>query len=154
HPCRIMEIPVPAGQPRQIGQCRFSERSSLTFAPSGHALFFADASQRGAGNRVIKLDLDNGHTTAVTHPGNTETSDDSPAVSPDGETLLYFRSLGGTKFQIRRFSFSTGIDRLVAAFGDGDASAAWSADGHTIFMTRSNGSENSLWAYPARGGEP
>src|SRR5205085_1503283 len=28
HPCRDMEIPVPAGQPHQIGQCRVSARSS------------------------------------------------------------------------------------------------------------------------------
>ena len=63
HPCRIMVIPVPAGQTRPLGQCRFSERSSLAFDPSGRALFFADAPARGTGDRIFKLELDNGRVS-------------------------------------------------------------------------------------------
>jgi Tol biopolymer transport system component len=67
--------------------------------------------------------------------------------------LLYNRSLGGEGNQIRLLSLSDGVDRLVAAFDEG-ASATFSADGRTIFLTRSRDNDNALWAYPLRGGEP
>jgi Tol biopolymer transport system component/DNA-binding winged helix-turn-helix (wHTH) protein len=154
HPCRIMEISVPAGQPRQIGQCHISARSSLAFDPSGRALFFTDAAARGAPDRILRLDLDNGRVSAVTRPGNGTVSDNSPSVSPDGGALLYNRDLGAQGNEIRLLSLSDGSDRLVAAFGDGDTNGTFSADGRTIFISRSLGNDNSLWAYPVQGGEP
>ncbi|HEY3777072.1 MAG TPA: winged helix-turn-helix domain-containing protein [Rhizomicrobium sp.] len=154
HPCRIMEIPVPTGQSRQVGQCRVSARSSLAFDPSGRALFFTDAPSPGAPDRVLKLDLDNGRVFPVTHPGNDAADDNSPSISPDGSALLYDRDFGVPGNQIRVLSLSDGADRLVAAFDGDDTSATWSADGLTIFLSRSGNNDNSLWAYPARGGEP
>jgi Tol biopolymer transport system component/DNA-binding winged helix-turn-helix (wHTH) protein len=154
HPCRIMEIPVPAGQPRQIGQCRISERSSVAFAPSGHTLFFSDAPADGIGSRIFKLDLDNGRVSVVTHSEGVVVSDDSPSVSPSGDALLYYRSLGGTTSEVRSLSLADGADRRIAAFAIGDPSQTWSTDGQTIFLAYSNGNENSLWAYPKRGGAP
>lgn len=153
-PCRILEISIPAGQPRQIGQCRVSENSSLAFAPIGHTLFFSDAPAAGAPDRILKLDFDNGRVTPVTYPGKAVTSDYSPSISSDGNTLLYNRDLGWHGEQIRTLSLSDGADRLIAAFRDGDANATFSANGRTIFLSRSLGNDNSLWAYPARGGEP
>jgi Tol biopolymer transport system component/DNA-binding winged helix-turn-helix (wHTH) protein len=155
HPCRIMEIPVPAGQSHQVGQCRVSTRSSLAFDPSGRTLYFNDAPAPGAPVRILKLDLDNGRVSAVTHPGNVANGDNSPSISPDGNALLYKREYGGARNQVRLLSLSDGSDRLIAAFGtDDEANAAWSADAHTIFISRSTSSDNSLWAYPVRGGEP
>ncbi|HEX3431134.1 MAG TPA: hypothetical protein VHT03_09620, partial [Rhizomicrobium sp.] len=154
HPCRIMEIPVPTGQSRQIGQCRSSERSSISFDHWGHALFFADAPARGAAVRILKLDLDNGRISILTRPGNAAFSDGSPAISPDGAALLYNRDLGTAGMQIRLRSLSEGDERIVAAASDGDANATFSADGRTIFLSRSRENDNSLWAYPMRGGEP
>jgi Tol biopolymer transport system component/DNA-binding winged helix-turn-helix (wHTH) protein len=153
-PCRIMEIPVPAGQPRQIGRCRVSARSSLAFDPSGHALFFADAPARGAPDGILKLDLDTGRVAVVTHPGIAGSSDNSPSIAAEGNVLLYNRDLGGDGTQIHLLSLSDRTDRLFAAFGDGDTNATFSADGRTIFISRSLGNDNALWAYAVRGGEP
>lgn len=153
HPCKIMEIRVPVGQPRQIGECRVSTRSSLAFDPPGRALFFADAPARGMADRIFKLDLDDGRVLAVTHPG-AAAADGSPSISPDGGALLYNRDFGGPGNQVHLLSFSDGVDRLVAAVEHGVANATWSTDGRTIFLSRSGDNENSLWAYPARGGEP
>ena len=149
-----MVIPVPAGQTRPLGQCRFSERSSLAFDPSGRALFFADAPARGTGDRIFNLELDNGRVFAVTHSPNAASSDNTPSVSPDGRGLLYSRDLGTEGSQIRLASLSEGVDRLIAAFHDGDTGATLSIDGRTIFISRALGNDNALWAYPVRGGEP
>jgi len=155
HPCRIMEIPVPTGQSRQIGQCRFSERSSLAFEPSGHGLFFADAPAHAAGNRIFKLDLDNGRISPVTRSSAHDASDGESSASPDGKEVVYSRSSSELGTEIRLLSLSDGGDRLLTAFGDDGASATWSTDGDTIFVSHSVGNDNSLWAYPARsGGNP
>jgi Tol biopolymer transport system component/DNA-binding winged helix-turn-helix (wHTH) protein len=154
HPCRIMEIPVPAGQSRQVGQCRFSERSSLCFDPSGRALFFADAPAHKAGNRIFKLDLDNGRISSVTHSRTPDVSDDDPSVSPDGSKVLYNRDAGASGVEIRLVSLSRGGDRLLTSADGGSLLGAWSADGRMILVTRSRGNENSLWAYASKGGAP
>jgi Tol biopolymer transport system component len=153
-PCRVMEVPVPAGQSHQIGQCRVSARSSLAIDPSGRALYFSDGAARGAPDRIVRLDLDNGRVSGVTHSASSEVSDASPVVSPDGRMLLYTRLPGGPKYEIRVLSLSSGADRLLAAFEHGDANATWAADGNTIFVARSRGNDNALWAYPSGGGNP
>jgi Tol biopolymer transport system component len=152
-PCRILEIPVPTGQSRQVGQCRVSARSSLGFDPSGRALFFTDAPARGWGERIFKVDLDNGRVSPVTHSKTAESSDGDPSVAPSGREILYTRSAGGARIEIHLVSLSDGGDRLLAAFNDG-ASATWSADGGTIFVSHSVGNDNSLWAYPVGSGNP
>jgi Tol biopolymer transport system component/DNA-binding winged helix-turn-helix (wHTH) protein len=152
-PCRIMEVPVPTGQSRQVGQCRASDRSSLSFAPSGRALFFFDSAARGAATRIFRLNLDNGRISTVTHSNMAETSDGEPSVAPSGTEVLYSRYGSELGTEIRLLSLSDGGDRLLTAFDDG-ASATWSTDGSTIFVSHSGGNDNSLWAYPARGGRP
>ncbi|HEX4159860.1 MAG TPA: winged helix-turn-helix domain-containing protein [Rhizomicrobium sp.] len=155
HPCRIMEIPVPSGQSHQIGQCRVSEHSSLAFDHSGRDLFYSDAPRRNAPDRILKLDLDTGHVSAITHPGGGVDGDSSPSVSPDNSALLYERDLGMEGSQIRILSLAGEEDRLVAtARPDGGVSAAFALDGRSIFVSKSQGSDNSLWAYPLRGGDP
>ncbi|MGH6878165.1 MAG: winged helix-turn-helix domain-containing protein, partial [Rhizomicrobium sp.] len=154
HPCRIMEIPVPAGQPHQVGQCRISARSSLAFDHSGRALFFADAPAPGVADRIFSLDLDDGRVSPVTHSADPDAADSSPSISPDGSALLYSRDLDAGKSQIRVLSLPNGVDRLIVAFGDGDSGATFSSDGRTIFFSHSAGNDNSLWQYPVRGGEP
>jgi Tol biopolymer transport system component/DNA-binding winged helix-turn-helix (wHTH) protein len=152
-PCRIMEIPVPAGQSHQVGQCRYSERSSLAFDGSGRTLFFSDAPARGAGTRIFQLDLDNGRVSTVTNSTAADTSDDAPAVSPDGDEVLYNRNFDGSKTEVRFVSLLDRADHLIAEFADGDA-ATWSADGRAVFISHSQDNENSLWAYPIGGGAP
>ena len=154
-PCRIMEIPVPSGLSHQIGQCRISERSSLAFDRSGRALYFSDAPSRDAPDRILKLDLDNGRVSVVTHPSSGMSGDDSPSISQNGNALLYNRDVGADGHQVRFLSLSDGVDHLVAAAGaEGDANATFSRDGGTIFVSLSQSSDNSLWAYPVRGGKP
>jgi len=149
-----MEIPVPTGHSRQVGQCRFSERSSLSFDPSGRAVFFADAPAHAAGNRIFRLDLDNGRIAPVTHPNARDASDGEPAASPDGKEVLYNRDAGASGMEIRVVSLLDGGDRLLTSADGGDLLGTWSTDAHTIFVTRSHGNENSLWAYPSKGGAP
>jgi len=158
HPCRILEIPVPAGQSHEVGHCRVSQWSSLSFDPSGRSLLYVDAPTRGATERIYKLDLDSGRVSAVTHPGGGRgsVSDGFPAVSPDGRELMYARSTESIRVEVRVLTFANGVERLIAAFDGFDVFGAWSKDGQTIFLARSSdiGGDKSLWAYPLSGGNP
>ncbi|HEY3776824.1 MAG TPA: winged helix-turn-helix domain-containing protein [Rhizomicrobium sp.] len=154
HPCRIMEIPVPAGVSRQLGQCRFTPRSSLAWNRSGDAIYYNDSSTVSGPPRIWKLAVANGRISPVTSPPETAVADDSSSVSPDGRALLYRREIGGERVQIRMHSLVDGADRLVAGFDDGDDGTAWSPDGRTIFISRWKNDQTSIWAYPQGGGEP
>lgn len=155
HPCRIMEMIVPAGQPRQVGQCRVAERSSLAFDGGGRALFFSDGGAQGAPRALAKLDLGTGRVSQVTHPQGAAESNDGPTLSPDGKSLLYVRALANNRNEARILSLADGADRLFAALNDEDDAVAWAADGTTVFIARNRaGNDGSLWAYPALGGTP
>lgn len=156
HPCRILEIAVPAGQSHEVGRCKVSQWSEFSFDPSGRFLLYVDASARGAPEGIFKLDLDSGHASAVTRPGRGSVSDGFPAVSSDGRELLYVRNIESASVEVRVLTFANGVDRLVAALGSADATAAWSRDGQTIFLARSSemDGDKSLWAYPLSGGTP
>ncbi len=154
HPCRIMEIPVPAGQSREVGRCRVNRWSDLSFDPSGRSVFFVDAPAPGTTERIFKLDLDNGRVSAVTHLGSAQISD-PPAVSPDRRILLYIRGAEADRLEVRVLTLANGVDRLIAAFdGVDNVITAWSADGQTIFLARSDSGDKSLWTYPLAGGDP
>src|SRR5205807_9053488 len=101
-----------------------------------------------------KLDLDDGAISPVTHSKMAGTSDGEPSVAPGGSEVLYSRSAGGSRIEIRLVSLSDGGDRLLAGFDDDGASATWSVDGGTIFVSHSVGNDNALWAYPAGSGNP
>lgn len=140
-----------------MGRCRVSSRANLSFDPSGHGLFYDESPESpGLTAGIFKLDLDSGRVSAVTHPGRAPIFDSSPSISPRGDALLYNRNAESNRLEIRLLTLATGAGRLVAAFDGGDANAAWSTDGQTIFLARArpSTSDNSLWAYPARGGEP
>ncbi|HEX3666640.1 MAG TPA: winged helix-turn-helix domain-containing protein [Rhizomicrobium sp.] len=155
HPCRIMEIPVPSGQSHQIGLCRVSEHSSIAFDHSGRDLFYSDAPRHDAPDRILRLDLETGQVSAITHPGGEVDGDGSPSVSPDNSALLYGRDLGMQGYQLRILSLAGEGDRLVeTARPDGSVSAAFALDGRSIFVSKSQGGDNSLWVYPMRGGKP
>ena len=156
HPCRILEIPIPAGQSREVGRCRISPRANLSFDPSGRALFYDEPTVSGVHGGIFRLDLDSGRVSTVTHPERGPLFDSSPVVSPNGSALLYTRIAESNRIEIRLLTLANGADRLVGAFDGGDANATWSTGGQTIFLARSRPStgDNSLWAYPAGGGAP
>ena len=68
--------------------------------------------------------------------------------------MLYSRTGSEARTEIRLLALSDGGDRLLTRFDNDGASATWSADGDTIFVSHSVGNDNSLWAYPAGGGKP
>jgi Tol biopolymer transport system component len=155
HPCRIMGVAVPAGEPRLLGECRFAERSDIAFDVTGQSIFYSDSHTEAAPPQVMRLDLQSGMVSDISHPPQAAQDDFGPLVSPDGKSLLYTRELRFSSNEIHVLSLSDRTDRLFAAFHDEGDSAAWSTDGRTIFVARDEGkNSNSLWAYPAQGGQP
>jgi serine/threonine protein kinase/Tol biopolymer transport system component len=76
--------------------------------------------------------------------------DGSPAVSSDGETLV-FRSRRDGRSRIWRADFATGDERPLTT-GEDDHPRL-SPDGSEVLFTRREGSSSSLFFVPLRGGE-
>ncbi|HEY2447140.1 MAG TPA: winged helix-turn-helix domain-containing protein [Rhizomicrobium sp.] len=153
-PCRIMLIPVPAGASRQVGRCRAAERSDVSWDHAGQALFFADSASEDKPQRIWRLDLQSGRAVEFVHPRASARDDDAPSLSPDGQTMLLIRWIGGTIRQIVLHPVSGGAERVLLQSSDDGNGAAWSSDSATVFVTRENRWGSSLWAYPVSGAVP
>jgi Tol biopolymer transport system component/DNA-binding winged helix-turn-helix (wHTH) protein len=147
HPCRIMELAIPAGAPHTVGRCRNAERTKLAFNPSGRALVFADSPAAGMPTQLVRFDLESGKTTPLTDPPKTTLGDDEPNFSPDGRYLAYVREFGGIKSEIRVRRISDGRDSLVEKLnGCEGGGATWTPDGAAILTSRRCPGSYSLWA--------
>jgi Tol biopolymer transport system component/DNA-binding winged helix-turn-helix (wHTH) protein len=153
-PCKIFLAQIPSGPSREIGHCRRSELTMLSWDRGGHALFYYDKFNTGQFLHIVRYDIDTGTTTEVTRSGeHGSTSDYDPSASPDGKSLLFFRYLQGDRLQIVLLTLKNGAERVLAD-GDADKYAAWSQDSSTVFVVRNQGSDSSLWSYPVSGAAP
>jgi Tol biopolymer transport system component/DNA-binding winged helix-turn-helix (wHTH) protein len=154
-PCRIMLVPVPSGASRQVGRCQTSARSTVTWDRAGHALLYADSALLNRPSRILRLDLDSGKMSELTHPAAVGAyGDASPSASPDGTTLMFERGIAGGTTQILLRARASGSERILLQSNDDGIAEAWSADSSTVFMTRSRPGDSSLWAYPVSGAAP
>jgi Tol biopolymer transport system component/DNA-binding winged helix-turn-helix (wHTH) protein len=151
HPCRIMEMDIPAGAPHQVGSCRSAERIELTFDPSGQALVFADNAAPGAPTHLVRFDVESGHVTPITDPPKTTLGDDDASFSPDGGYVSYVRDLGGVRSEIRLRRLADGTESILDKFNGCDAAPAWTPDGRAVLVWRNCLGSYSLWAYSPDG---
>ncbi len=153
-PCRIMLAQIPSGPSRQIGHCRMLERTTFSWDRGGRALFFHDTPNAGQPAHIMRLNIDTGAVTEIT-PASEGGSliDFQPSASPDGKVLLFFRYLKGDRLQLVLRALVDGSERILID-DDADKYAVWSNDSSTVFVARNEGSDSSLWAYPASGAAP
>ncbi len=78
----------------------------------------------------------------------------SPAFSPDGQSIAFFRPEAGASGDLWACALDGGALRRVVGktFRGGDPT--WTADGRRIVFWAELGGEAALWSVPAAGGEP
>lgn len=155
-PCRIMQMQIPSGHPYQIGKCLTAERALLAFDPSGQKLVFNDRSDLAIPERLVELDIANGHISILTTPPKNSLGDESPAFSPDGRFLVYDRMLDGIHSEVRLRQMSDGQERVITTLRPWNcaASPAWTPDGAAILMSGACQAQSSLALYPLNGNQP
>jgi hypothetical protein len=82
--------------------------------------------------------------------------DDWPVFSTDGRMLAFRRSEAHGLDDVHLPSAAGGVVRRLTSDRRDIYGLAWTADGTRVIVSFSKraGSESSLWAFPARGGEP
>ena len=150
-PCRIMEMQVPSGAPREVGRCRRLERAELAFDPSGQALVFSDSLAAGMPTRIVKLDIETGQVTTLTDPLKAIQGDVQPSFSPDGRYFAYVRLIGDVRGEIRLRRLSDGNERVIDALHDCDIALAWTPDGKALLTSRACVGNYTLRTYAPDG---
>jgi Tol biopolymer transport system component len=125
----------------------------LAWCPDSKCLIVTDSPGEGKPDALFQVSADTGEKKQITRPQRPVVGDSSPAIAPDGQSMVFRRNIG----------FVTG-ELYWTAVGDGfvpkgqpmrlthytqDASfPAWTPDGRDILFC----SRNSIWRMPAKGG--
>jgi Tol biopolymer transport system component len=126
---------------------------ALAWMRDGQSLVTVQASGQQTPALAI-LSLADGKFRPLTHPP-AGAEDTTPAVSPDGNTIAFVRTLGGDNANIF-VTDSAGANPPHAVTFDGRAirGIAWTRDGQDLVYTGQRVGMWRLWRVPAYGGSP
>jgi eukaryotic-like serine/threonine-protein kinase len=78
----------------------------------------------------------------------------TPALSPDGTTIAYFRAELGPNGDFWTIPWEGGTPRRLTSDLREGGSPEWTPDGNTIVFSSARGGSRTLWQISAHGGEP
>ncbi len=90
---------------------------------------------------------------ALTQPSQPS-SDDQPAVSPDGKQLAFFRSFGPTRREVFVMPASGGEPKQLTTDKRQIEGLTWTGNSREIVYASNRGSGMALWRISANGGTP
>jgi Tol biopolymer transport system component/predicted Ser/Thr protein kinase len=134
----LWEIPLPAGEPRQLAGF---EGQDASFAPDGRILL-------AQGGSIYLVQPDNSNRKLLT---KLEGVIRSPSISPDGQRIVFtlYSHSGQPNAIYEAKSDGSDLHSIV----DGEVCCArWSLDGSYIILTKRNQGRQDLWMYVMRAG--
>lgn len=90
-PASVMLVPPLGGHERKIAEA--SGQSSICWSPDSKWLFVMDKQSELKPEAVYALSVETGEKTRLTDPPRDSRGDRDPAISPDGKTLAFVRTL-------------------------------------------------------------
>ncbi len=136
---------------KSIGQFSLS---SLAWFPDGTAIAFVYRASPQESNSIYALSLQTGEKRRLTSPGPTS-SDNLPALSPDGKSLAFIRKNPLMSNAIYLSPIAGGELRRLTWDNRDVLGLTWTADGNEIiFLSAREGGGRSMWRVPASGGRP
>ena len=126
---------------------------ALAWTRDGQSLVAVEAPGEQSPQLAV-LSLSDGKFRPLTHPP-AGAEDSTPAVSPDGNSIAFVRSIGGDNANIF-VTDATGANPAHAVTFDGRAihGIAWTRDGQDLVYTGQRVGMWRLWRVPAYGGSP
>jgi Tol biopolymer transport system component len=148
-PTDLYVVAVNGGTPQQRTTDSHSDAGPV-FSADGRELFFV--SNRSGAFEIWRMPAGGGAATVVTQQGRVV---GRPAVTPDGQALVFARRLAAAADQTELVWLELAGGAVSVISGPGDSEPAISADGRWLAFTtlRFDNPELALWALPA-GGPP
>ncbi|HKR65883.1 MAG TPA: protein kinase [Thermoanaerobaculia bacterium] len=147
----LLLIPPLGGPERRVTSVRVHNTSDvppsyIAWCPDSTCLVITDAAKDGKRDALYVVSIDTGEKRALIEPPTTAMSDSSPALSPDGRTLVFRHSLEWGIGEIHALPLGdrvtrAGEPRLVLARDFNGEHPAWLPNGKEILVSAKSG----LW---------
>ena len=127
---------------------------SLAWSSDGKSLAFSDRDSPLAPSSVYLLSIESLERRKLTSPPAGSYGDRSPAISPDGATLVFIRRNNNDTDNIYLVRVSGGEPTRLTSDNSVINGLAWTPDGRGIIYSSNRGGSRRLWKVPAEGGMP
>ena len=161
---RELRLVAPLGGPeRMVASLRVQELTEhpayLTWCADSSCVIVSDSLGEGKPDALFAISIDTGEKRQLTNPQPPVLADSNPALSFDGNTLLFIRRTTWSSGELHTVSLAskttvTGEPRHVAVSGVKIDSATWLPSGEILFATPVLSGTANLWRVPAIGGAP
>jgi len=114
--------------------------------------FLASYREAGQGWVIVRISENGEKEEPLTAPPKGG-SDHNPTVSPDGQSFVFVRSVGGEPKELRVQSLAGGQSAAILK-DTWVHSATWTPDGKSVLYCPNNATGHGIWLVPASGGDP
>lgn len=150
-------VPALGGAERKLADIfpsRTARILSLSYAPDGKTLAVADKESAADPFSIFLLSTETGEKRKLTFPVGP-VGDETPAFSPDGQSLAFARSLAISTTDIYLVSVAGGEPRRITTINTEIQGLSWTADGRNlVFGSRNDQQIRLLWKVAVTGGTP
>ncbi len=140
----IMVMPAIGGPARRLPE----NRSLYGWTPDSKSLLIQG--DDGVSGFIGIFSIESGQARQLTFPPKSAPGDDGPALSPDGNTVAFFRSIDAATSDIYTVPIAGGQPRRITSVLDRGAGLCWTSDGKAVVFSSDLGSGFRLWRVPAK----
>jgi Tol biopolymer transport system component/serine/threonine protein kinase len=151
----VFVVPALGGTERKLTDviCPFGDSGYPKWTADGKSLVLADRCVPDGPRGIVLFSLETGEKRCLTAPPlYSEQGDFAPALSPDGKSVAFLRSLTGGVPEIYTIALSGGKLRQLTAEGTTIWDPMWSSDGQHIIFNSARSGLSRVWRIPAAGG--
>ncbi len=154
----IFIVPALGGAERKLGMAAASgsltaaSRSVLAWSPDAKSLAMVDKGSPEEPNSIFLLSIENGEKRRLTRVPADSYGDNSPAFSPDGQTVAFVRAATSATADIWAVPTAGGQPRRLTSDHRLIGGLAWTSDSREIVFSSQRAGIFSLWRVPASGG--
>ncbi|MDX2149488.1 MAG: hypothetical protein SFV54_02050 [Bryobacteraceae bacterium] len=129
-----------------------NDRPRLEWSPDGQWLLTAERPEPALPLRLVRLNAASGTPTPLTNPPPGTGGDAEAAISPDGSTIAFRRTLQAGVEDIYLIPSAGGAPRRLTSDNRSVSGVAWRADGRALVVSsRRAGAVRQLWEFPLDG---
>jgi Tol biopolymer transport system component len=155
-------IPALGGPERKIDSPQWDDRwdwygAGLSWSPDGKFLILSDRTAPQDPASLFVLSVERLEKRRLTSPpaGAGSIGDLAPAISPDGQTVAFYRVKMGAFGDIHLVPFAGGEPRRLTFEEDWIERLAWTPDGRElVFSRKATLVSSTLWRVSVSGGKP